>query len=67
MRILLISLFCLSVFRLFAQDEIDPNGYNKFYHETGEIASEGNFKNGKPEGYWKTYYPNGNIKSEAID
>lgn len=47
----------------FAQGEIDPNGKNVFYHENGEIASEGMFKDGVPVGVWKSYYPSGQLKS----
>ncbi len=43
--------------------EINPNGYNKFYYESGELASEGEFVNGVPTGYWKTYYKDGVLKS----
>ncbi len=45
--------------------EIDPNGYNIFYHESGKKASEGLLKDGKPNGYWKTYYPDEVMKSEG--
>jgi antitoxin component YwqK of YwqJK toxin-antitoxin module len=45
--------------------DINPNGYNKFYYDNGKVSSEGNMKNGKPDGYWKTYSPNGKIKSEG--
>src|SRR5690606_31242071 len=48
-----------------SQNEINPNGYNKFYYKNGALSSEGNFKNGKPEGYWKTYYSTGTLKSEG--
>ena len=43
--------------------EIDPNGYNVFYYDNGEKASEGHFKDGQPHGMWKSYYPSGIIKS----
>lgn len=43
--------------------EIDPNGYNVFYHENGRISSEGNFKDGLPNGIWKSYYADGTLKS----
>jgi len=46
-------------------NDIILNGYNKFYYENGNLSSEGNMKNGKPEGFWKTYYPSGIIKSEG--
>lgn len=62
--ILLASFFILGGVR--AQDEeIDPNGYNRFYHENGELASEGAMKDGKPTGHWKNYYPNGTLRSEG--
>lgn len=44
----------------------DPNGYNKFYYESGAISSEGNLVNGKPEGYWKNYFESGVVKSEGF-
>lgn len=43
--------------------DIDPNGYNKFYYPNGQLSSEGTMKDGQPDGYWKTYYENGNLKS----
>lgn len=49
-----------------AQKQVtDPNGYNRFYYENGNLSSEGNLRNGKPEGYWKNYYENGLLKSEG--
>lgn len=45
--------------------EINPNGYNIFYHESGSKSSEGFLKDGKPNGYWKTYYPNEVLKTEG--
>ncbi len=47
------------------KQEINPNGYNIFYYENGEVSSEGTMRNGQPDGYWKTYYENGVIKSEG--
>jgi len=47
------------------QQNVNPNGYNKFYYENGKISSEGFMKDGKPDGYWKTYSVNGKIKSEG--
>lgn len=46
-------------------NEINPNGYNKFFFENGVLSSEGTMRDGKPDGYWKTYYETGNIKSEG--
>jgi antitoxin component YwqK of YwqJK toxin-antitoxin module len=45
--------------------DVNPNGYNKFYHSNGKLSSEGTMRDGKPDGYWKTYYPNGKLKSEG--
>jgi len=45
--------------------EINPDGYNIFYYDNGQIASEGSFKNNLPEGLWKTYYPDGILKSQG--
>ncbi|TAL57130.1 MAG: hypothetical protein EPN85_14565 [Bacteroidetes bacterium] len=48
-----------------SQQDVNPNGYNKFYYENGKISSEGNMRDGRPDGYWKTYLPDGKIKSEG--
>lgn len=48
-----------------AQDEINPNGYQVFYHPNGEKSSEGTMRDGKPDGYWKTYNENGILVSEG--
>jgi len=45
--------------------EIDPNGFNTFYYDNGETASEGYMRNGQPEGYWRNYYESGQLKSEG--
>ncbi len=50
----------------FAQkNEVNPNGYNRFYYPNGQISSEGMMRNGKPDGYWITYYVTGVKKSEG--
>ncbi len=46
---------CFSCFPLLIKSQINPNGYNIFYHENGKISSEGNMREGKPDGYWKTF------------
>ena len=56
-------LFTLSVLFVKAQQDVNPNGYNTFYYENGQVSSEGNMRDGKPDGYWKTYYKNGRLKS----
>jgi antitoxin component YwqK of YwqJK toxin-antitoxin module len=50
---------------IIGQDDIIPNGYNKFYFPSGELSSEGSLRDGKPDGFWKTYFENGKIKSEG--
>lgn len=64
--LILILLFVLPIW-LFSQDtnQVNLNGYNRFYFEDGILASEGAMENGKPNGYWKNYHPNGQIKSEG--
>ena len=64
-RIILFLIFCSLFLGLIAQNEIDPNGYNQFFYENGQLSSEGNMRDGEPDGYWKNYYPNGVIKSEG--
>ncbi|NJO87989.1 MAG: toxin-antitoxin system YwqK family antitoxin [Chloroflexia bacterium] len=46
-------------------NQVNPDGYNKFYYGDGRISSEGMMREGKPDGYWKTYFVNGQIKSEG--
>jgi len=69
MKLFITTFLFLSIFAqlLTAQpeSEVNLNGYNKFYYPGGQLSSEGNLVNGKPEGYWKTYYPNGKLKSEG--
>jgi len=57
----------IGIIPLFAQqnNDIDPNGYNKFYFDNGNISSEGNMRDGKPDAYWKNYYESGVLKSEG--
>jgi antitoxin component YwqK of YwqJK toxin-antitoxin module len=62
--ILVLSFILMSLIS-FSQTDVDPNGYNIFYYENGQVSSEGNMRDGKPDGYWKTYYENGIIKSEG--
>lgn len=64
--------YCISLCLLFTlshwvngQDQINPDGYNIFYHPNGVKSSEGNMIAGKPDGFWKTYHENGVLKSEG--
>jgi uncharacterized protein len=65
LKIFIIKLLCFLAIALSAQEAVNPDGYNVFYHPNGEISSEGTLRNGKPDGYWKTYHENGMIKSEG--
>lgn len=59
---ILTCILCLFFsFAIIAQT--NPNGYNKFYDDEGNLISEGNMSDGKPVGEWKTYYKNGQLKS----
>ncbi len=60
----LLFLFLSGAILSIAQD-INPNGYNKFFYPNGNLASEGTMRKGKPDGFWKTYYENGQLKSEG--
>ncbi|MEX2596927.1 MAG: hypothetical protein WEC59_08355 [Salibacteraceae bacterium] len=66
-EVLLLLMALVLVFQIKAQknDDIKPNGYNKFYFDDGVLSSEGMLENGKPEGYWKNYYHSGVLKSEG--
>ncbi|MFA8451689.1 MAG: toxin-antitoxin system YwqK family antitoxin [Bacteroidales bacterium] len=60
-------LFLFVSFSVFssAQNDIDPNGYNVFYHPNGVKSSEGKMRDGKPDGFWKTYNDKGVLISEG--
>ncbi len=61
----IILLIILSSITLLGQNDVNPNGYNKFYYGNGKISSEGYMKNGKPDGYWRSYYVDGTLQSEG--
>lgn len=66
MRFFIYSVFIVVFsFCTYGQNEVNPNGFNKFYYPNGSLQSEGNLRNGKPDGYWKNYYPTGVVKSEG--
>lgn len=64
LRILLLFILPLGLCAQPVQD-VNLNGYNKFYYDNGKISSEGTMRDGKPDGYWKTYSVNGMLKSEG--
>lgn len=35
------------------------------YHDNGELAIEGMYKNNKRNGLWRAWFPNGNIQAES--
>jgi antitoxin component YwqK of YwqJK toxin-antitoxin module len=47
------------------KNELNPNGFNRYFYPNGMLSSEGSMRDGKPDGYWKTYYDNGKLKSEG--
>jgi len=57
--------FLISAPFTWAQQEIDPNGYNTFYYNNGQVSSEGFMRDAQPDGHWKTYSKNGILKSEG--
>ncbi len=63
-KVAVIVFFLTTVWGLSAQD-IDPNGFNRFYYPNGNVSAEGNMRDGKPDGYWKNYYEDGTLKSEG--
>ncbi len=65
-RIIVVLVFAgLLSFGATGQNQVNPNGYNRFYYENDSLSSEGMMRDGKPDGYWKTYYKNGVLKSEG--
>ena len=51
--LIILFLFFNFISDIYSQDDVDPNGYNTFYYTDGNISSEGNLKDGKPDGFWK--------------
>ncbi len=45
--------------------EVNTNGFNRFFYPNGQVSSEGIMRDGKPDGYWRAYYVTGIIKSEG--
>ena len=54
-RFKIIIVFLLIFNSVISQNNINPDGYNIFYHKNGNKSSEGLMCNGKPNEYWKTY------------
>ena len=67
-KILIIFLLLIILGNLFSQSKNieNQNGYNIFYYPNGQISSEGNMVNAKPDGIWKSYYINGIPKSIGV-
>jgi antitoxin component YwqK of YwqJK toxin-antitoxin module len=68
LKFLFLLFFIVVGFKSFTQvkNVETDNGYNIFYYPNGQISSEGNMLNGKPDGLWKAYYVNGNLKSIGL-
>ena len=65
-RFFIFLILVLSATQLsFAQEKINPNGYNIFYYPDGQKSSEGTMRDGKPDGYWITYNDSGVVISEG--
>ena len=62
-----VTLLVFFSFNCSAQEssKVNPDGYNKFYYKSGNLASEGTMRAGKPDGYWKNYHKTGGLKSEG--
>lgn len=61
----ILPLLLLILGDIFAQNQVNPNGYNTFYYPNGVKSSEGNMVNGQPEGWWKSYNEKGTLVSEG--
>ena len=61
----LISFLLISLSSYAQHNNINLNGFNKFYYPNGQLSSEGVLLNGQPDGYWVSYYPTGVKKSEG--
>ena len=64
-RTTFIILFLFISIVVLSQDNVNPNGFNRFYHENGIVSSEGNMRDGKPDAYWKTFNTEGILVSEG--
>lgn len=65
-KLFYIFILCLPlIFNGQVKNDVNPNGYNKFYYDNGVVSSEGSMRDGKPDAYWKNYYENGNIKNQG--
>lgn len=48
-------------------DETDKTYFErKFYHENGQLGSQGYFKNWEMTGVWKWWYDNGNLQAYSV-
>ena len=48
---------------LFSSEVLSQTEYKTFTYPSGQIASEGTLRDGRPDGLWKTYYESGQLKS----
>jgi len=64
-RIFLVMLAVIPVVLYSQQGGQLQDGFQQFRYPNGNLSSEGNIRNGKPDGYWKSYYVTGVLKSEG--
>lgn len=48
-----------------AQEPCPGMEFKQFFHDNGQVSSEGCWRNDAPEGVWKNYDPQGNLISEG--
>ena len=48
---------------LFSREVFSQTEYKTFTYPSGQMASEGTLRDGRPDGLWKTYYESGQLKS----
>lgn len=65
-RILIFILFLLPLVHVTAQPDQVKNGHSVFRYENGNISSEGEMRDGRPDGFWKTFYEDGTLKTEGF-
>ena len=54
---------CLYIIFFLLYINVNYSQKKRFHFKTGELSSEGNLKNNKPDGKWVNYYKNTKIKS----
>ena len=63
MKGLKVSILLVIICFFFVFDAMSQAEYQTFTYPSGQIASEGWLRDGRPDGLWKTYYESGQLKS----